>query len=149
VGTRTIVDVLDSTRKLYQAKQKLSEARYNYILSILSLKQAAGILEQKDLEEVNQGLMPAAGYQEVLSQAHTMKKATPGSPFSSLFAAGSAWSGPARQRPCHRPGSPIKNPALAGFYYPRSRMVLMMSLVEQPSSKFSTRTSPPLAVTSA
>lgn len=60
VGTRTIVDVLDSTRKLYQAKQKLSEARYNYILSILSLKQAAGILEQKDLEEVNQGLMPAA-----------------------------------------------------------------------------------------
>lgn len=60
VGTRTIVDVLDSTRKLYQAKQKLSEARYNYILSILSLKQAAGTLEQKDLEEVNQGLMPAA-----------------------------------------------------------------------------------------
>ena len=60
VGTRTIVDVLDSTRKLYQAKQKLSEARYNYILSILSLKQAAGILEQKDLEDVNQGLMPAA-----------------------------------------------------------------------------------------
>ena len=60
VGTRTIVDVLDATRKLYQAKQKLSEARYNYILSILSLKQAAGILEQKDLEDVNQGLMPAA-----------------------------------------------------------------------------------------
>ena len=60
VGTRTIVDVLDSTRKLYQAKQKLSEARYNYILSILSLKQAAGTLEQKDLEDVNQGLMPAA-----------------------------------------------------------------------------------------
>jgi outer membrane protein len=60
VGTRTIVDVLDSTRKLYQAKQKLSEARYNYILSILSLKQAAGTLEQKDLEEVNQGLIPAA-----------------------------------------------------------------------------------------
>ncbi|MFB0586664.1 outer membrane channel protein TolC, partial [Aeromonas salmonicida] len=47
-------------RKLYQAKQKLSEARYNYILSILSLKQAAGTLEQKDLEDVNQGLMPAA-----------------------------------------------------------------------------------------
>ncbi|MFA7834121.1 outer membrane channel protein TolC [Aeromonas dhakensis] len=60
VGTRTIVDVLDSTRKLYQAKQKLSEARYNYILSILSLKQAAGTLEQKDLEDVNQGLMPAS-----------------------------------------------------------------------------------------
>ncbi|WP_434429933.1 outer membrane channel protein TolC [Aeromonas veronii] len=59
VGTRTIVDVLDSTRKLYEAKQKLSAARYNYILNILSLKQAAGILEAQDLVEVNQGLMPA------------------------------------------------------------------------------------------
>ncbi|WP_235464362.1 outer membrane channel protein TolC [Aeromonas australiensis] len=59
VGTRTIVDVLDSTKKLYSAKQKLSEARYNYILNILSLKQAAGILEAQDLVEVNQGLMPA------------------------------------------------------------------------------------------
>ncbi|EOD56272.1 outer membrane channel protein TolC [Aeromonas molluscorum] len=59
VGTRTIVDVLDSTRKLYDAKQKLSEARYNYILSILSLKQAAGVLEQKDIVDVNQGLKVA------------------------------------------------------------------------------------------
>lgn len=59
VGTRTIVDVLDSTRKLYDAKQKLSAARYSYILNILSLKQAAGVLEEKDLVEVNQGLMPA------------------------------------------------------------------------------------------
>ena len=59
VGTRTIVDVLDSTRKLYDAKQKLSEARYNYILSILNLKQAAGVLEQKDIEDINQGLMLA------------------------------------------------------------------------------------------
>ncbi|MGL4775128.1 MAG: outer membrane channel protein TolC, partial [Aeromonas veronii] len=46
--------------KLYDAKQKLSAARYNYILNILSLKQAAGILEAKDLVEVNQGLMPAS-----------------------------------------------------------------------------------------
>ena len=40
-------------------------------------------------------------------------------------------------------------PAEAGGAQPRSRMVLMISLVEQPSSKLSTRTSPPLAVTSA
>ena len=58
VGTRTIVDVLGATRKLYEAKQKLSESRYNYILGILSLKQAAGVLEQKDLEDINLGLMP-------------------------------------------------------------------------------------------
>ncbi|MGL4717270.1 MAG: outer membrane channel protein TolC, partial [Aeromonas sp.] len=36
----------------------LSAARYNYILNILSLKQAAGVLEQQDLVEINQGLMP-------------------------------------------------------------------------------------------
>ncbi|MGL5599203.1 MAG: TolC family outer membrane protein, partial [Aeromonas sp.] len=59
VGTRTIVDVLDYTRKLYDAKQKLSEARYNYILNILSLKQAAGVLEAQDLVDINQGLKPA------------------------------------------------------------------------------------------
>ena len=60
VGTRTIVDVLDATRKLYDAKQKLSAARYSYILNILSLKQAAGTLEAQDLVEVNQGLMPVS-----------------------------------------------------------------------------------------
>ena len=32
VGTRTIVDVLDSTRRLYDANKNLSDARYNYIL---------------------------------------------------------------------------------------------------------------------
>ena len=30
VGTRTIVDVLDATTTLYNAKQQLSNARYNY-----------------------------------------------------------------------------------------------------------------------
>ncbi len=60
VGTRTIVDVLDSTRKLYLAMQNLSQARYDYILSILQLKQAAGVLQEQDLVEVNQGLLPAA-----------------------------------------------------------------------------------------
>ncbi|MGL5286815.1 MAG: outer membrane channel protein TolC [Aeromonas sp.] len=56
VGTRTIVDVLDSTKALYQAKQNLSEARYNYILNILQLKLAAGTLQEQDLTDLNQGL---------------------------------------------------------------------------------------------
>lgn len=34
VGTRTIVDVLDATRRLYDANRNLSNARYSYILSI-------------------------------------------------------------------------------------------------------------------
>lgn len=56
VGTRTIVDVLNATRQLYDAKQKLSAARYNYILSQLQLKQAAGNLTEQDLVDINNGL---------------------------------------------------------------------------------------------
>ncbi|GHE84294.1 outer membrane channel protein TolC [Thalassotalea profundi] len=56
VGTRTIVDVLDSTRNLYNAKRNLSSTRYNYVQSILQLKRAAGTISEQDLKDINQGL---------------------------------------------------------------------------------------------
>jgi outer membrane protein len=56
VGTRTIVDVLDSTRNLYNAKRNLSSTRYAYINSILQLKLAAGTISAKDLQDINSGL---------------------------------------------------------------------------------------------
>lgn len=56
VGTRTIVDVLNSTRNLYNAKRNLATSRYDYILAMLSLKQAAGQLNGQDLTAVNNGL---------------------------------------------------------------------------------------------
>ncbi len=56
VGTRTIVDVLDSTRNLYNAKRNLSSTRYNYIQSILALKRAGGTISEKDVSDINQGL---------------------------------------------------------------------------------------------
>jgi len=56
VGTRTIVDVLDSTRNLYNAKRNLSSTRYGYVQSILSLKRAAGTISEQDLININQGL---------------------------------------------------------------------------------------------
>lgn len=56
VGTRTIVDVLNSTRNLYNAKSNLSNTRYDYILATLALKQASGSLNAGDVEAVNQGL---------------------------------------------------------------------------------------------
>lgn len=59
VGTRTIVDVLDSTRNLYNAKRNLSSTRYNYVQSILSLKRAAGTISEKDLIDINKGLSAA------------------------------------------------------------------------------------------
>lgn len=56
VGTRTIVDVLDSTRRLYDANRNLANARYDYILSVLQLKQAVGTLSEQDIIDINAGL---------------------------------------------------------------------------------------------
>lgn len=56
VGTRTIVDVLISTRNLFDARRNLTKARYDYILAVLSLKQAAGTLTEADLDLVNKAL---------------------------------------------------------------------------------------------
>lgn len=56
VGTRTIVDVLISTRNLFDARRNLTKQRYDYILAVLSLKQAAGTLTEADLATVNSAL---------------------------------------------------------------------------------------------
>lgn len=56
VGTRTIVDVLDATRRLYDANKNLSNARYDYILNVLQLRQAIGTLSEQDILDVNSGL---------------------------------------------------------------------------------------------
>ncbi len=53
VGTRTVVDVLDAQRVLYGARRDLAQARYNYIVSTLRLKQAAGTLDREDVAQVN------------------------------------------------------------------------------------------------
>lgn len=60
VGTRTIVDVLNSTRNLYNAKRNLSTTRYAYIQNVLRLKRAGGTITEQDLKDINQGLMPSA-----------------------------------------------------------------------------------------
>ena len=53
VGVRTGVDVLNAQQQLYAAQRDHAQARYNYILSVLRLKAAAGILDGKDAEWVN------------------------------------------------------------------------------------------------
>jgi outer membrane protein len=53
VGTRTTVDVLDSRRRLFEAQTNYARSRYDYIINVLRLRQAAGTLSQEDLEEVN------------------------------------------------------------------------------------------------
>ncbi|RAX09694.1 outer membrane channel protein TolC [Photorhabdus bodei] len=56
VGTRTIVDVLNATTKLYDAKQKLSNARYDYLINQLNIQHALGTLNEKDLVALNNSL---------------------------------------------------------------------------------------------
>lgn len=53
VGTRTIVDVLDATSTLYNAKQQLSNARYTYLINQINIKYALGTLNEQDLLALN------------------------------------------------------------------------------------------------
>lgn len=53
VGTRTMVEVLDVQRNLFNARRNLAQARYDYILNGLKLKNAAGSLRSDDLRLVN------------------------------------------------------------------------------------------------
>ncbi len=59
VGTRTIVDVLNAQSSLIQAEQKYADARYDYILQSIQLKQAAGTLSPEDLQHINAWLIDA------------------------------------------------------------------------------------------
>lgn len=56
VGTRTIVDVLTATTALYQAKQNLSNARYDYMINQLNIEFARGTLNEDDIARLNASL---------------------------------------------------------------------------------------------
>ncbi len=53
VGTRTAVDVVASQRTTSEARRNYSQAKYDYLIDTLSLKQAAGTLSTEDLELIN------------------------------------------------------------------------------------------------
>ncbi len=57
VGTRTTVDVLDATQDLYDSENELADARYDYIINMLTLKSAAGTLTEQDLIAISAGLI--------------------------------------------------------------------------------------------
>jgi outer membrane protein len=56
VGTRTTVDVLDARRELFNSQREYARSRYDYILQLLKLRQAAGTLSAEDLNRVNNWL---------------------------------------------------------------------------------------------
>lgn len=53
VGVRTSVDVLNAQQQLYSAKRDLLQARYSWLLSVLQLKAAAGVLTEDDIATTN------------------------------------------------------------------------------------------------
>jgi outer membrane protein len=56
LGTRTSVDVVNAQRDLLRAQSNHSRARYDYVLSSLRLKQAAGLITGEDLIAINNWL---------------------------------------------------------------------------------------------
>lgn len=56
VGTRNIVEVLRARENLYRALRLYADARYNYVIDTLILRQIAGILTPQDIIDLNQWL---------------------------------------------------------------------------------------------
>ncbi|MDO9104522.1 MAG: TolC family outer membrane protein [Methylovulum sp.] len=57
VGIRTSVDVLNAQQQLFVAKRDLLQARYGYLVNIIRLKTAAGVVTETDLADINQQLV--------------------------------------------------------------------------------------------
>jgi len=52
-GTRTAVDVLQSRQQWIQAQTDYSRSRYDYMLNVIKLQQAAGTLSEQSLQRIN------------------------------------------------------------------------------------------------
>lgn len=61
VGTRNIVEVLDAERLYYETLRDYANSRFDYVLNSLRLKQAAGILNPGDLDQLNRWLIETRG----------------------------------------------------------------------------------------
>jgi outer membrane protein len=53
VGTRNVVDVLRAQENFFRSQFDYADSRYNYMLSLILLKQQAGILSEEDVIELN------------------------------------------------------------------------------------------------
>ncbi|AOY88847.1 hypothetical protein BKP64_12075 [Marinobacter salinus] len=72
VGTRNIVEVLDAERAYYVALRDYANARYDYVINTLQLKQAAGTLSPEDLISLNNWLSETAPGIEALANEEKM-----------------------------------------------------------------------------
>ena len=68
VGTRTIVDVLNSQFALEAANQNYAKSRYDYIANVFNLKKSAGTLRVQDLEQFDVWLKERPSPEEIISK---------------------------------------------------------------------------------
>lgn len=73
VGTRNIVEVLDAEQNYYVALRDFANARYDYVLNTLRLKQAAGTLSPQNLAELDRWLSASAPGIERLAREVTQE----------------------------------------------------------------------------
>lgn len=56
VGTRNVVDVLQAEQQLYSAQLDYSNARFDFVQDLISLKQQLGTLSPEDIDQIDQWL---------------------------------------------------------------------------------------------
>jgi len=57
VGTRTTVDVLNARQSLFLAQTQYARSKYDYLINVIKLKQAAGTLTADDIKELDSWLV--------------------------------------------------------------------------------------------
>ena len=58
VGTRNVVDVLNAQNVLFSAERDYANARYDYVLNMMRLKEQAGLLSPEDILRLDGNLIP-------------------------------------------------------------------------------------------
>jgi outer membrane protein len=80
VGTRTAVDVLNARKTLVQAQTDYATSRYDYIVSVLQLRLAAGNLDRPELTQVNAWLTVSAPTEPAASNPESSAPSVPVAP---------------------------------------------------------------------
>jgi len=77
VGTRTSVDLVTARKNLVQAQTNYAVARYDYIVSVLTLRLAAGNLDRPELVAINNWLTAAAPTSPAVSTPESLAPTIP------------------------------------------------------------------------
>ncbi len=67
VGTRNVVDVLRAQENYFRSMYDYADSRYSYMLSLILLKEQAGVLTQEDIIELNKFADPNAQVKRISS----------------------------------------------------------------------------------